>query len=76
MRNAINKDKISSLQLLDPVDDNDNFRDYWLITFKNENNQVFYSIKYPTETAANSAFDQMVTDYGLVNIETAAQPGL
>lgn len=70
MRTAINKDKIAKLELLEPINNDDFFRDYWLIVFKTEEEVIFNSIKYATEELATAAFDQMVIDYGMVDIPT------
>ena len=70
MRTAINKDKIAKLELLEPINNDDFFRDYWLIVFKTEEEVIFNSIQYATEALATTAFDQMIIDYDMVDIPT------
>lgn len=69
MQSAINKDKISTLNLIDPVENENISRKFWQINFVNDQNVVFYSLPFETETAANSAFDKFVKDYGLFQIK-------
>ena len=74
MRTAINKDKIAKLELLEPINNDDFFRDYWLIVFKTEEEVIFNSIQYETELLATTAFDQMIIDYDMVDIPTPETP--
>lgn len=74
MRTAINKDKIAKLELLEPINNDDFFRDYWLIVFKTEEEVIFNSIQYATEALATTAFDQMIIDYDMVDIPTPETP--
>lgn len=74
MRTAINKEKIAKLELLYPRVDDDYNRTWWLIVFKTEEEVIFNSIRYESESEAETAFDQMIIDYGLIETNEPATP--